>query len=63
MGLEPLRDHTAARTAQPEFSVIALVCAAYEKTIQKDSWRSADKRHFHYLNQLSSWGYCLGHGF
>ena len=55
-GWNPLRDHTAATTARPEFSLIALICAGYEKTIQKDSWRSA-KRQFRYLNQLVSWGY------
>ncbi|CAH0200648.1 hypothetical protein SRABI26_01907 [Arthrobacter sp. Bi26] len=56
-GWNSLRDHTAATTARPEFSLTALICAGYEKTIQKDSWRSAEKRHFHYLNQLISWGY------
>ncbi|MET3948690.1 hypothetical protein ABIB49_003415 [Arthrobacter sp. UYCu512] len=56
-GWNPLRDHTAKTTARPEFSLIALICAGYEKTIQKDSWRSAEKRHFHYLNQLTVWGY------
>ncbi|PVZ52340.1 ParB/RepB/Spo0J family partition protein [Arthrobacter sp. H-02-3] len=56
-GWNPLRDHTAATTARSEFSLIAVVCAGYEKTIQKDSWRSAEKRHFHYLNQLTIWGY------
>jgi ParB family chromosome partitioning protein len=56
-GWNPLRDHTAKTTARPEFSLIALICAGYEKTIQKDSWRSAEKRHFHYLNQLTQWGY------
>ena len=25
--------------------------------LPKDSWRSAEKRHFHYLNQLIVWGY------
>jgi ParB family chromosome partitioning protein len=56
-GWNPLRDHTTKTTARPEFSLIALICAGYEKTIQKDSWRSAEKRHFHYLNQLTAWGY------
>jgi ParB family chromosome partitioning protein len=56
-GWNPLKDHTAATTARPEFSLIALICAGYEKTILKDSWRSAERRHFHYLNQLVSWGY------
>lgn len=56
-GWNPLRDHTAKTTARPEFSLIALICAGYEKTIQKDSWRSAEKRHFDYLNQLTRWGY------
>ncbi|NSX35349.1 ParB/RepB/Spo0J family partition protein [Pseudarthrobacter oxydans] len=56
-GWNPLRDHTAKTTARPEFSLIALICAGYEKTIQKDSWRSAEKRHFDYLNQLTHWGY------
>jgi len=55
-GWNPLRDHTAKTTARPEFSLIALICAGYEKTIQKDSWRSAEKRHFHYLNQLTAQG-------
>ena len=35
----------------------ANACAGYEKTIQKDSWRSADERHFHYPNQLTARGY------
>jgi ParB family chromosome partitioning protein len=56
-GWNPLRYHTAKTTARPEFSLVALICAGYEKTIQKDSWRSAEKRHFHYLNQLTTWGY------
>ncbi|MEV8042151.1 ParB/RepB/Spo0J family partition protein [Arthrobacter sp. NPDC080082] len=56
-GWNPLRDHTDKTTARPEFSLIALICAGYEKTIQKDSWRSAEKRHFDYLNQLTQWGY------
>lgn len=56
-GRNPLRDHTAKTTARPEFSLIALICAGYEKTIQKDSWRSAEKRHFDYLKQLTQWGY------
>jgi hypothetical protein len=46
-GWNPLWDHTAKTTARPEFSLIALICAGYEKTIQKESWRSAEKRHFH----------------
>jgi ParB family chromosome partitioning protein len=37
--------------------VIALVCAGYEKTIAKDSWRSPARSHLAYLNQLVSWGY------
>lgn len=56
-GWNPLRDHTAKTAARPEFSLIALICAGYEKTLQKDSWRSAEKRHFHYLHQLTQWGY------
>ncbi|SDL40688.1 ParB/RepB/Spo0J family partition protein [Arthrobacter sp. ok362] len=56
-GWNPLRDHTAKTTSRPEFSLIALICAGYEETIQKDSWRSAEKRHFDYLNQLTAWGY------
>ena len=52
-----MRDYTAATTARPEFSLIALICAGYKKTIQKDSWRSAEKRHFHYVNQFICWGY------
>jgi ParB family chromosome partitioning protein len=53
-GWNLLRDYTDAGTARPEFSQIALICAGYEKTIQKDSWRSAEKRHFQYLEQLIS---------
>ncbi|MDQ0241867.1 hypothetical protein J2S94_003978 [Arthrobacter bambusae] len=36
----PLRDHVAAGKARPEISLIAPVCAGYEKAIVKDSWRS-----------------------
>jgi ParB family chromosome partitioning protein len=53
----PLRDHVAKTTARPEFSLIALVCAGYEKTIAKDSWRSPSQTHRDYLNQLVVWGY------
>lgn len=53
----PLRDHVAKTTARPEFSLIALVCAGYEKTIAKDSWRSPSQTHRDYLNQLVTWGY------
>ncbi|MET3937184.1 ParB/RepB/Spo0J family partition protein [Arthrobacter sp. OAP107] len=56
-GWNPLRDHVAASTARPEFSLIALVCAGYEKTIAKDSWRSPSQTHRDYLNQLVVWGY------
>jgi len=53
----PLRDHVAKSTARPEFALIALVCAGYEKTIAKDSWRSPSVRHTDYLTQLVAWGY------
>ncbi|MDQ0867456.1 hypothetical protein QF036_005107 [Arthrobacter globiformis] len=53
----PLRTHVAKSTARPEFSLIALVCAGYEKTIAKDSWRSPSQTHRDYLNQLVLWGY------
>jgi ParB family chromosome partitioning protein len=53
----PLRDHIAKTTARPEFSLIALVCAGYEKTIAKDSWRSPSQTHRDYLTQLVAWGY------
>jgi ParB family chromosome partitioning protein len=53
----PLRTHVAKSTTRPEFSLIALVCAGYEKTIAKDSWRSPSQTHRDYLNQLVKWGY------
>jgi ParB family chromosome partitioning protein len=53
----PLREHVAKTTTRPEFSLIALVCAGYEKTIAKDSWRSPGQTHRDYLNQLVTWGY------
>jgi ParB family chromosome partitioning protein len=56
-GWNPLRDHVAKTTARPEVSLIALVCAGYEKTIAKDSWRSPSIRHTDYLTQLLTWGY------
>lgn len=56
-GWNPLRDHVAKSTTRPEFSLIALVCAGYEKTIAKDSWRSPSHTHRDYLNQLVLWGY------
>jgi hypothetical protein len=57
VGLEPAADHVAKTTARPEFSLIALVCAGYEKTIAKDSWRHPSQTHRDYLNQLVLWGY------
>jgi len=56
-GWNPLRDHVANTTNRPEFSLIALICAGYEKTIAKDSWRSPHQSHRDYLNQLVTWGY------
>jgi ParB family chromosome partitioning protein len=56
-GWNPLRDHVGKSTGRPEFSLIALVCAGYEKTIAKDSWRSPSQTHRDYLNQLVTWGY------
>jgi ParB family transcriptional regulator, chromosome partitioning protein len=56
-GWNPLRDHVAKTTARPEFALLALICAGYEKTIQKDSWRSAGQVHNAYLTQLVTWGY------
>jgi len=56
-GWNPLKDHVAKSTARPEFSLAALVCAGYEKTIAKDSWRSPSQSHRDYLNQLLTWGY------
>jgi ParB family chromosome partitioning protein len=53
----PLRDHVAKTTTRPEFPLIALICAGYEKTIHKDSWRSPSQTHRDYLNQLVLWGY------
>ena len=55
----PLRDHVAKSTVRPEFSLIALVCAGYEKTIAKDSWRSPSQAHRDYLNQMVTWGYTV----
>lgn len=56
-GWNPLRDHVAKTTTRPEISLIALVCAGYEKTIAKDSWRSPSQTHRDYLNQLVLWNY------
>ena len=56
-GWNPLKDHVAKSTARPEFSLIALICAGYEKTIAKDSWRSPSRTHRDYLTQLVTWGY------
>jgi ParB family chromosome partitioning protein len=56
-GWNALRDHVAKTTARPEFALLALICAGYEKTIQKDSWRSAGQVHNAYLTQLVAWGY------
>ncbi|WP_353713510.1 ParB/RepB/Spo0J family partition protein [Arthrobacter sp. K5] len=56
-GWNPLRDHVGKTTARPEVALIALVCAGYEKTIAKDSWRSQSQTHRDYLTQLVTWGY------
>jgi ParB family chromosome partitioning protein len=53
----PLRAHVAATMTRPEFSLLALICAGYEKQIQKDSWRRPGQIHRDYLNQLTAWGY------
>ena len=58
-GWNPLKDHVAKSTTRPEFSLIALVCAGYEKTIAKDSWRRPGQSHRDYLKQLVTWGYPL----
>ena len=58
-GWNPLRDHVAKSAARPEFSMIALVCAGYEKTMAKDSWRSPSQTHRDYLSQLVAWGYTV----
>ncbi len=56
-GWNPLRDYVAKTTTRPEVPMIALVCAGFEKTIAKDSWRSPARCHLTYLTQLVSWGY------
>ncbi|MHA7191885.1 hypothetical protein ACX80N_16495 [Arthrobacter sp. MDT2-16] len=56
-GWNPLRDHVAKTTTRPEVPMIALVCAGFEKTIAKDSWRSPIASHLTYLTQLVTWGY------
>lgn len=53
----PLREHVAKTTTRLEFSLVALVCAGYEKAIAKDSWCSPGQTHREYLNQLVTWGY------
>lgn len=56
-GWNPLRDHVAKTTTRPEVSMIALVCAGFEETIAKDSWRSPSASHLTYITQLVTWGY------
>ncbi len=56
-GWNPLRDHVAKTTTRPEVPLIALVCAGYERTIAKNSWRSPARSHLAYLTQLVAWGY------
>ncbi|OUM44628.1 ParB/RepB/Spo0J family partition protein [Arthrobacter sedimenti] len=56
-GWNPLRDHVAKTTTRPEVPMIALICAGFEKTIAKDSWRSPHQSHLTYLTQLVTWGY------
>jgi ParB family transcriptional regulator, chromosome partitioning protein len=56
-GWNPLRDHVGKTTARPEVALTALVCAGYEKTLTKDSWRSPSQTHRDYLTQLVTWGY------
>lgn len=56
-GWNPLKDHTAETKNRPEFSLIALICAGYEKQIPKDAWRRPSQAQKDYLNQLVAWGY------
>ena len=53
----PLKDHVAGTKNRPEFAMIALVCAGYEKQFPKDAWRRPSQVHKDYLNQLVTWGY------
>ncbi|MFK4637130.1 ParB/RepB/Spo0J family partition protein [Paenarthrobacter histidinolovorans] len=56
-GWNPLRDHVAGTKNRPEVSLIALVCAGYEKQLPKDAWRRPSQAQKDYLNQLVAWGY------
>ncbi|WP_422759299.1 ParB/RepB/Spo0J family partition protein [Paenarthrobacter sp. C1] len=56
-GWNPLKDHVAGTKNRPEFAMIALVCAGYEKQLPKDAWRNPGQVHKDYLNQLVTWGY------
>lgn len=56
-GYDPFKDHVATHATRPEFALLAMVIASFEKQIAKDAWRNPSHAAKHYLAQLLEWGY------
>ena len=56
-GYDPFKDHVATHATRPEFALLAIVMASFEKQMPKDIWRHPSKEATYYLAKLIEWGY------
>ena len=56
-GYDPFKDHVATHATRPEFALLAIVMASFEKQMPKDIWRHPSKEAKYYLAKLIEWGY------
>ena len=56
-GYDPFKDHVATHAIRPEFALLAMVMASFEKQMHKDAWRNPSREAKYYLVKLIEWGY------
>lgn len=56
-GYNPFKEHVATHETRPEFALLAMVIASFEKQMPKDIWRNPSKEATFYLGKLIEWGY------
>lgn len=56
-GYDPFKEHVANHAARPEFGLLAMVMASFEKQMPKDAWRNPSREATFYLAKLIGWGY------
>lgn len=56
-GYDPFKDHVATHATRPEFALLAMVMASFEKQMNKDVWRNPGREAKFYLRKLIEWGY------